>query len=52
MPIKLLLHCKADCCVTLQDVDGDELCDALESLEIQSAGKSKEPLRGLPVPQV
>ena len=30
----------------------DELCNALGSLEIQSAGKSKEPLRGLPVPQV
>ena len=35
-----------------QGVDDDELCDALESLEIQSVGKSKEPLRGLPVPQV
>ncbi|KAL3137920.1 hypothetical protein ABBQ38_005167 [Trebouxia sp. C0009 RCD-2024] len=35
----------------IKGVDDDELCDALGSLEIQSAGKSKEPLRGLPVPQ-
>ena len=32
--------------------EDDELCNALGSLDIQSASKSKEPLRGLPVPQV
>ncbi|KAL0034601.1 hypothetical protein WJX79_010045 [Trebouxia sp. C0005] len=31
--------------------EGDDLCNALGSLDIQSASKSKEPLRGLPVPQ-
>ncbi len=36
---------------TLMQED-DELCNALGSLDIQSASKSKEPLRGLPVPQV
>lgn len=32
--------------------EDDDLCNALDSLDIQSASKSKEPLRGLPVPQV
>ncbi len=32
--------------------EDDDLCNALGSLDIQSASKSKEPLRGLPVPQV
>ncbi|KAL0053504.1 hypothetical protein WJX82_006649 [Trebouxia sp. C0006] len=31
--------------------EDDDLCNALDSLDIQSASKSKEPLRGLPVPQ-
>ena len=36
--------------ISLQE--DDDLCNALDSLDIQSASKSKEPLRGLPVPQV
>ena len=47
-----LIILTADWTHTAQGVDDDELCNALGSLEIQSAGKSKEPLRGLPVPQV
>ncbi|KAL0024660.1 hypothetical protein WJX77_006795 [Trebouxia sp. C0004] len=31
--------------------EDDDLCNALGFLDIQSASKSKEPLRGLPVPQ-
>ena len=32
--------------------EGENLCTALESLGIQSADKGRQPLRGMPVPQV